>query len=95
WNETSLILVPLDILLLVLPLARRRLYARGRVIMLGLVAVLMAFDVLKAPLWSILLWPLIPAAVVGFWPARWSTRGASQQPATAAAPAPDPQRKRA
>jgi hypothetical protein len=70
WNETMLILMPFDVLLLVLPEPTRRIYARGRVVMLGLVAVLMIINVLKAPLFSIWLWPLIPAAVVGFWPAK-------------------------
>jgi hypothetical protein len=68
WNETCLILMPLDVLLLALPEPKRRLYARGRVVMLGLVAVLMLVDVVRAPLFSIWLWPMIPAAVVGFWP---------------------------
>lgn len=68
WNETVLILMPFDLLLLFLPQPKRRLYARGRVVMLGLVAILMLVNVVKAPLFSIWLWPLIPAAVVGFWP---------------------------
>ncbi len=70
WNETALILIPLDILLLVLSPQRRQLYARGRLAMLAVIAILMAVDVIKAPLWMILLWPAIPAAVVGFWPPR-------------------------
>ena len=37
------------------------------VAMLGLVAVLLLVGVLEQPLFSIWLWPLIPAAVVGFW----------------------------
>jgi hypothetical protein len=28
----------------------------------------MLVDVVRAPLFSIWLWPMIPAAVVGFWP---------------------------
>ena len=68
FNETCLILMPLDVLLLVLPQPKRRLYARGRVVMLVLIGLLMLVNVIKAPLFSILLWPLIPAAVVGFWP---------------------------
>jgi hypothetical protein len=64
----GLILMPLDALLLFLPQPKRKLYARGRVVMLGLVALLMLVNVIKAPLFSIWLWPLIPAAVVGFWP---------------------------
>jgi hypothetical protein len=70
WNETGLILMPFDLLLLVLPQPKRRLYARGRVVMLGIVGFLMAINVLTAPLFSIWLLPLIPAAVVGFWPTK-------------------------
>ena len=66
WNETCLILMPFDLLLLLLPVAARRIYARGRVAMLGLVAVLLLVGVLEQPLFSIWLWPLIPAAAVGF-----------------------------
>jgi len=53
WNETCLILMPFDALLLFLPQPKRRLYARARVVMLGLVAVLLLVNVLKAPLFSI------------------------------------------
>ena len=70
WNETCLILMPFDILLLALPAATRKLYARGRVVMLGLVGLLMLVNVLTQPLFSIWLLPLIPAAVVGFWPSK-------------------------
>ncbi len=75
WNETCLVLLPTDILLVwFLSPHRRWLYARGRVVMLGLLAVLMAIGVLKQPIWPALLWPLVPAAVVGFWPKRATTR---------------------
>ncbi|MBA3540176.1 MAG: DUF4105 domain-containing protein [Deltaproteobacteria bacterium] len=70
WNEALLILMPFDLLLLFLSPTRRRTYAKGRVVMLGLVAVLMLVGVLQQPLWFILPWTLIPAAVVGFWPAK-------------------------
>jgi hypothetical protein len=70
WNETCLILMPFDLLLLLLPQPKRRLYARARVVMLVLVALLMIVNVIKQPLFSIWLWPLIPAAVVGFWPTK-------------------------
>lgn len=81
WNETCLILMPFDALLVLLPEPRRRIYARARVAMLGLVAVLLLVNVLKAPLFSIWLWPLIPAAVVGFWPARKQAAATAEQPA--------------
>jgi hypothetical protein len=74
WNETCLVFLPLDLALLVLPLRLRVRYAQGRVIMLGLVAALLLVGVLKQPLYAALVWPLVPAAVVGFWPAAWSRR---------------------
>jgi hypothetical protein len=68
WNETCLVLLPTDILMVwFLSPERRRKYARGRVVMLGLLALLMIVGVLKQPIWPSLLWPLVPAAVVGFW----------------------------
>lgn len=67
WNEALLCLMPFDILLLFLPTDKRRLYARGRVIMLGLVAALLLINVFKAPIWPVWLWGLIPNLVVGFW----------------------------
>ncbi len=68
WNESCLVLIPIDLALLFLSPERRRKYARGRVVMLGLLAMLMIVGVLKQPIWPELLWPLVPAAVVGFWP---------------------------
>ncbi|MEO8704804.1 MAG: DUF4105 domain-containing protein [Kofleriaceae bacterium] len=79
-NETCLIFLPLDLALLVLPLPKRTLYAKGRVAMLGLMALLMLIGVLKQPLFAELLWPLIPAALVGFWPARWTRTPAVKVP---------------
>jgi Domain of unknown function (DUF4105) len=71
WNETCLILFPLDIALIAfLAPARRRIYARFRVGMLVLLALLDAVSVIRAPLLAPILWPLIPCLVVGFWPER-------------------------
>ncbi|HEU4728723.1 MAG TPA: DUF4105 domain-containing protein [Kofleriaceae bacterium] len=67
WNETCLVLLPLDVLVLVFP---ARWYARGRLAMLAAIAVLGLFGVLTQPLLAPLLWPAIPLAVVGFWPDR-------------------------
>ncbi|MDB4961163.1 MAG: hypothetical protein JWP01_1162 [Myxococcales bacterium] len=72
WQETLLCLMPFDLLLLFLPPDKRRIYARGRTIMLGLVAALLLVGVLKQPIWPAWLWALIPNAVVGFWPERWT-----------------------
>jgi hypothetical protein len=47
---------------------RRRKYARGRVYSIVVVAALLVVNVLHQPIWPLLLWPLVPAAVVGFWP---------------------------
>jgi hypothetical protein len=66
WNETCLIWLPLDVLLLVLSGARQRTYARGRLIMLGVILVLQLVGVLTQPLLAPLLWPAIPLATVAF-----------------------------
>ncbi len=67
-NESCLIFLPLDVALLVLPWPLARTYARARAAMLVLVAALLAVGVLKQPLWSVLLGPLVPALAVGFLP---------------------------
>ncbi|HMG55059.1 MAG TPA: DUF4105 domain-containing protein, partial [Kofleriaceae bacterium] len=67
WNETCLVLLPLDVIVLFLREPRRRWYARARLAMLALIAVLGGFGVLTQPLLAPLLWPAIPLAVVGFW----------------------------
>jgi hypothetical protein len=68
WNETCLVLLPFDVLVLAWPLERRRRYARGRLAMLGAIAVLWLVGIVRQPLLALLLWPAIPLAVVGFWP---------------------------
>jgi Domain of unknown function (DUF4105) len=65
WNETCLVLFPFDLLLLTLPPARRRRYARGRLAMLAVILVLWLVGLLHQPLLAPLLWPAIPLAVVG------------------------------
>jgi len=70
WNETCLVLLPVDILLLFLAPERKRAYARGRVIMLAVYTLLMLVGVFKQPIWPAVLWALIPNAVVGFWPTK-------------------------
>jgi hypothetical protein len=69
WNETCLVLLPLDVLVLLLPEPRRRWYARGRIAMLAAILLLQIVGVFTQPLLAELLWPAIPLAVVGFWPA--------------------------
>ncbi len=85
WNETCLALMPFDLLLLWLPPLQRKRYAQGRVAMLVLVAVLLLVNILKMPMWDVLLWALIPNAVVAFMP---------EQPPVQAAPAAKPANKR-
>ncbi len=77
-NESCFILIPFDVLMVwFLRPAHRRTYARIRVGTLVLAALLMAVGVLKQPIWPLLLWPLVPALVVGFWPERSAARSAT------------------
>jgi len=86
WNESLLLLFPPDILLLFLPAAKRRLYARGRVAMLGLYVLLSLVGILKQPNLALVVWPLIPSFVVGFWREEWSL---PSLPAQKLVPCPD------
>ena len=65
-NETCLVWFPIDIAILFLSPEHKVKYAKGRVAMLALIAVLMLINVLHQPLWAPLLWPLIPMATVAF-----------------------------
>jgi hypothetical protein len=77
-NESCFVLIPLDVLMIwFLSPQHRRLYARVRVGMVVLAAVLFLVGVFEQPIWPILLWPLVPAAVVGFWPPRVETAAKS------------------
>jgi hypothetical protein len=70
-NESCLLLLPCDLLLVwFLSPERRRLYARIRVGSIALFALLLVAGVMRQPVWPLLLWPLVPALVVGFWPQR-------------------------
>lgn len=66
YNETCLVFLPLDLLLLVLPAKGARTYARARVAMLVVVAALLAVGVLEQPLWAALVGPAVPALAVAF-----------------------------
>jgi hypothetical protein len=68
WNESCLVYLPIDLVAVFLSSAQARKYARGRVVMLGLIAVLLVLNVFHQPLWAPLLWPLIPMAALGFMP---------------------------
>jgi hypothetical protein len=81
WNESLLLLLPLDVLLLgFLRPAWRKLYARGRVVMIGLYIALSLVGVFTQPIFAFALWPLIPAALVGFWRPEWSKKKLESKP---------------
>ena len=67
-NEVILVWFPLDLAILFVPW--KAAYARARVAMLALIALLVLVGVLRQPLWAPMLWPLIPMATVAFWPQR-------------------------
>ena len=52
---------------------RQRQYAKGRLIMLALMVVLMIFHVLKQPLWPEMVWPIVPMLAVAFMPEKHKT----------------------
>lgn len=74
WNESCLVLFPLDIAVVLLSPARARRYARARLVMLVVIAVLLAIDVLHQPLWAMMMWPLIPMLSVGLLRGRGAPR---------------------
>jgi hypothetical protein len=94
WNEICLVLFPFDLLLLTLPPARRRRYARGRLVMLAALLVLWLVGLLRQPLLAPLLWPAIPLAVVGLWRDPPGRIGEVGKPETAAATANQPRARR-
>lgn len=86
WNESLLLLLPLDVLLLGFVASdKRRLYARGRIVMIGLFVLLSLVGIFKQPILEVALWPLVPAFVVGFWKPEWSKK----QPETKPSPSKD------
>ena len=83
WNESLLVLLPLDLLLLILEPEKRKLYARGRVAMLGLYVLLNLIGVMKQPILMLVIWPLVPSSLVGFWKPEWSKAGKAAEKPTA------------
>ncbi len=73
WNETYLVWLPIDAVVLFLRGERQRSYAKGRLIMLGVMIVLMIFHVLKQPLWPEMVWPIVPMLAVAFMPEKQRT----------------------
>ena len=70
-NEIILVWLPIDLAIVFLPAAWQVTYARARVAMLAVTAILLLAGVLHQPLWVPMLWPAIPMTTVAFWPARW------------------------
>jgi hypothetical protein len=80
-NESCLVLIPFDVLMIwFLSPQRRRKYARFRVGMVVVTGLLMVAGVLKQPIWPLLFWPLVPAAVVGFMPERAAANADAKKP---------------
>ena len=70
WNESILVFMPIDLLVLFLRGEKSARYARARVALIGLLAALHLVTILKQPLFAPMLWPLIPLVVAGWWPAK-------------------------
>jgi hypothetical protein len=70
WNETYIVWLPFDAAVLFLSSDRARWYAKGRLAMLGLMALLMLVNVLKQPLWPEMIWPIVPMLAVAFMKAK-------------------------
>jgi len=70
-NEIILVWLPIDLAIVFLPAAWQVTYARARVAMLAVIAILLLAGVLHQPLWVPMLWPAIPMTTVAFWPRRW------------------------
>ncbi|MFT3694948.1 MAG: DUF4105 domain-containing protein [Kofleriaceae bacterium] len=66
-NETCLAWLPLDIAILFLSPENKVKYAKARLALIALQAVLMLINVFHQPIWPELLWPAIPMATVAFW----------------------------
>lgn len=66
WNEVAFVLVPFDLALPFLAVARRRRYAQARVVLLLAVSALCAIGVFHQPLWIPILTAIMPLAIVGF-----------------------------
>jgi len=70
YNESCLVLLPTDLLLLFSAFKYRQLYARIRIGTIVLAALLFAVGVLTQPIWPLWLWVLVPNLVVAFLPAK-------------------------
>jgi hypothetical protein len=68
WNETYVVWLPFDVVVLFLHGERARLYAKGRLVMMAAMVLLMIVNVLKQPLWPEMVWPLAAMLSVAFLP---------------------------
>lgn len=66
WNEVVFVLMPFDLALPFLGVARRRQYAQARVVLLLAVSALCAIGVFHQPLWIPILTAIAPLAIIGF-----------------------------
>jgi hypothetical protein len=66
WNEAVFVFVPFDIALPWLSPARRRIYARGRLVMVLAVSLLVAIGVFHQPLWIPVITAFIPLGAIAF-----------------------------
>ncbi|MBL0214432.1 MAG: DUF4105 domain-containing protein [Myxococcales bacterium] len=66
WNEVVFVLMPFDLALPFLGVARRRRYAQARVVLLLAVSALCAIGVFHQPLWIPILTAIAPLAIIGF-----------------------------
>ena len=60
WNETCLVWLPLDIIVVFAGERLQLRYAKARLAMIALMIVAMIVGLLKQPLWPELVWPLVP-----------------------------------
>ena len=66
WNETYIVWLPFDAAVLFLRGERARWYAKGRLAMLGLMALMMIVGVLRQPLWPEMVWPVVTMLAIAF-----------------------------
>jgi hypothetical protein len=66
WNEAVLVMMPFDVALPFLSPEKRKIYARGRVVLLLLVSVLSAIGLFHQPLWIPILSAIMPLAIIAF-----------------------------
>jgi len=66
WNEVAFVLMPFDLALPFLGVARRRKYAQLRVVLLLAVSAMCAAGVFHQPLWVPILTAIVPLSIIAF-----------------------------